>query len=100
VALFLLMVVAVSLFLAPFVLVAWHLSPMPGGVDWFTIILAQVSLVMIMRILVDHRFGHSAVFTLAHPAGISFMLLSTAFAAVKRITGGGVTWKQRRYTRT
>jgi chlorobactene glucosyltransferase len=100
VALFFLMVAAVGLFLVPFVLVAWHLSPVLGGVDWFTIIVAQVLVILLMRALVDHHFGHSLVYTLSHPAGISFMLLSTAFGAAKRATGAGINWKQRRYPPT
>lgn len=99
-ALFFMILAGTSLFLAPFVLVAWHFSPVLGSLDWFIIILAQVTVIIVMRVLVDHRFGHSPLYSLSHPAGISFMLLSSAFGAVRRFTGGGVSWKDRRYTRT
>ncbi|MBM4443813.1 MAG: glycosyltransferase [Chloroflexi bacterium] len=86
-----------SLFLAPFALLAWHYAPFVGDLDWSLIIVVQVLIILLMRLLVDHRFGHSGVYSLSHPASVSFILLSCAYGSVKRLTGHGVHWKERLY---
>jgi chlorobactene glucosyltransferase len=86
-----------SLFLAPFVLMAWHYAPFVSDLDWSMIIVLQVLIILLMRLLVDHRFGHSRVYFLSHPASVSFILLSCAYGSLKRFTGDGVHWKERLY---
>lgn len=94
----LLMVAGVSLFVAPFVLVACHFSPMPGTYGWSAVIVLQVVAILLMRILIDHRFGHSYLYSLSHPAGISFMMFSGVYGGIRRLNGSGVQWKERLYT--
>ncbi len=96
----LLMVGGIGLFVAPFVLTAWHFSPLRGSYDWSALVVMQVVVVLLMRALVDHRFHHSRLYSLSHPAGISFMLLSGVYGSVRRLTGTGIQWKQRVYTPT
>jgi len=88
----------VGLFVAPFVLLAWHYSPMPGAYDWSVLIVLQVVAMLIMRALVDQRFHHSQAYTLSHPVGLSFLVLSGVHGAVRRFTGAGIQWKDRLYT--
>lgn len=93
----LIILVGASLFLAPFILMAWHFAPFLTDLDWSMIIVLQVLIILLMRLLVDHRFGHSRLYSLSHPASISFILLSCAYGSVKRLTGEGVHWKERLY---
>jgi len=94
----LLMLAGFGLFLAPFILMAWQFAPFVSDFDWSLIIVLQVVIILLMRALVDHRFGHSRVYSLSHPASISFMLLSCAYGSVKHFTGAGIHWKERLYT--
>ena len=87
-----------SFFVAPFLWLAWHFLPVPTAYDSFMLIIIQLVVIMLMRSLVDHRFRYSRLYCLSHPVGISFMLLSGVYAAIKRFTGAGVQWKQRLYT--
>ena len=94
----LMMLAGFSFFIAPFALMAWHFSPVLADYDRFLrIIIIQLMLIMLMRGLVDHRFHHSRLYSLSHPVGISFMVLSGVYGATKRFTGAGVRWKQRLY---
>lgn len=93
----LMMLGGLGFFIAPFLWMAWHFSPVPAAYDWFGLIIAQLVIIMLMRGLVDHRFRYSRLYSLSHPVGISFMLLSGVYAAIKRFTGSGVRWKQRLY---
>jgi len=94
----LMMLAGFGFFIAPFVLMAWHFSPVLADYDWFLLIITiQLLVIMLMRGLVDHRFRHSRLYSLSHPVGISFMLISGAYGATKRLTGTGVHWKQRLY---
>ena len=97
--LFILIVVgAVALFVAPFVMVTSHLSPWLPDYEWFTLIVVQVLLILVMRILVDRRFSYPRLYAISHPAGIFFLVLSCAWGGVRRFTGAGVSWKDRIYT--
>ena len=94
----LMMLAGFGFFIAPFALMAWHFSPVLADYDWFLlIIIIQLLVIMLMRGLVDHRFHHSRLYSLSHPVGISFMVLSGVYGATKRFTGAGVRWKQRLY---
>lgn len=91
---------AIAFFIAPFILVAWHLLPMFTGFGWllFLFIITQVALLLLMRVLTDRRFHQSWLYSLSHPVGISFWLACSIHGFVKRLGGGGVYWKQRDYT--
>lgn len=97
-ALVLLMVGGTVLFLGPFIMMAWHLFPFFSAPGWFAIIMTQVTFIIAMRAMIDHRFGQSEVYSLSHPAAILFMLLSGVYATVKQLTGSGVSWKRRAYS--
>jgi chlorobactene glucosyltransferase len=86
----------VGLFVAPFIMMATHLSPW-WSYDWFAIIVAQVVLILIMRVLVDRRFNYKRRYFVSLPAGIIFLLASGVWAWKRRHTGGGVSWKDRTY---
>ncbi len=85
-------------FIAPFLWAAWHFLPMPTAYDWFIVIVLQLVIIMLMRALVDHRFHYPRVYSLSHPVGISFVLLSGLYGSLRRFTGAGVRWKQRLYS--
>jgi chlorobactene glucosyltransferase len=87
-----------GLFVTPFILMASHLSPwLPKFGDWFAIIVAQVVLILVMRILVDRRFSYKRRYFVSLPAGVLFLLASGVWAWKRRHTGGGVSWKNRTY---
>jgi chlorobactene glucosyltransferase len=96
---FVLMILAgFSFFIAPFILMARHFSLTLADYDLFLLVITvQLLVIMLMRGLVDRRFSHSRLYSLSHPVGISFVLLSGAYGATKRLTGSGVHWKQRLY---
>ena len=94
----LMMLCGFSFFVAPFLWLAWHFLPVPTVFNSPMLIIIQLVVIMLMRSLVDHRFRYSRIYSLSHPLGISFMLLSGVYATIKRFTGAGVCWKQRRYT--
>ncbi|MFC2059432.1 glycosyltransferase, partial [Chloroflexota bacterium] len=95
--LFLLMAAGFCLFVAPFILLVWHLLPPQAPFGWLQLLIVQLMVIMLMRILVDHRFHHSRLYSVSHPVGISFMLLSCVYGAVRHLTGAGVRWKERLY---
>jgi chlorobactene glucosyltransferase len=95
----LLVVVASSLFIAPFFLMAGHFTPLLPDYGWSMLIATQVVVVLMMRVLVDHRFHQSGLYSLSHPAGISLWLLCGVHGAMKRLSGIGMSWKQRHYER-
>jgi chlorobactene glucosyltransferase len=87
-----------GLFVTPFILMASHLSPwLPKFGDWFAIIVAQVVLILVMRVLVDRRFSYRRLYSISHPAGVLFLLASAVWSWKRRFTGGGVSWKDRTY---
>jgi chlorobactene glucosyltransferase len=94
----LLMVVGTALFVVPFVFIVGHFTPLIPDYGWSMLIAMQVGAILLMRILVDRRFHHSKIYSLSHPAGVSFWLLCCVNGAVKHLTGGGVRWKERSYT--
>ncbi|MFC1924620.1 glycosyltransferase [Chloroflexota bacterium] len=85
-------------FVVPFILMAGHFSPVLDGYGWFVLLVMQVVIILLMRVLFDHRFHYSPIYALFHPAGVSFMLLSSTYGGIRRFTHAGVNWKQRLYT--
>jgi len=94
----LMMLGGLGFFIIPFVLIAWYFAPVFTGYDWFMLIVMQVVIIMLMRVLIDSRFHYSRLYSLLHPAAISFMMLSGVYGAIRAVTGTGVRWKQRLYT--
>jgi chlorobactene glucosyltransferase len=87
-----------GLFVTPFILMASHLTPwLPKFGDWFAIIVAQVVLLLVMRVLVDRRFSYKRLYSISLPAGVLFLLASGVWAWKRHHTGGGVSWKGRTY---
>ena len=95
----LMMLAGFGFFVAPFLWIAWNFLLAPTGYDRFMLIIViQLLVILLMRGLIDHRFGYSRPYSLSHPVGISFMLLSAGYGAIRRLTGTGVRWKRRLYT--
>jgi len=92
-----LMTAGFCLFVAPFILLIWHILPSHAPFGWLQLLAVQLLVVMLMRSLIDHRFHHSKLYSVSHPVGMSFMLLSCAYGAVRHLTGTGVRWKDRLY---
>jgi len=86
-------------FLAPFYELWRELFVVAAPSDWRIIIIAQVTIILLMRWLVDNHFKESVVSTLLHPFGFSFLFLAGIYAASRRALGAGVSWKNRLYDR-
>ncbi|MFC1919424.1 glycosyltransferase [Chloroflexota bacterium] len=98
VALGILMLVGVGLFVVPFMYLTWHLLPMTEGYQWILLIFIQVAVILLMRVLVDHRFHNPTIYSISHPLGILFFFLSAVYAVFARLTGSGIRWKERLYS--
>ncbi len=93
----LVMLGGIVFFIVPFVLMTGHFFPLLDDYGWFVLLVVQVAIVLLMRVLFDHRFHYSPLYALSHPAGVSFMLLSSTYGGIRRFTRVGVSWKQRIY---
>jgi len=93
-----LMVLGAALFFVPFVFTVGHFTPIIPDYGWSMLIVMQIGAILLMRVLVDRRFRHPQLYSLSHPAGISFWLLCVVNGAIRHLTGGGVRWKERNYT--
>ena len=94
----LLVLAVLLLFIVPFALTAGHFTPVLPDYGWSILIAAQVAVILLMRILLDRRFQYSRLYSLLHPAGVSFWVLCGVHGAIRRVFGGAVRWKQRDYT--
>jgi len=65
--------------------------------DWGVIVLAQVAVILLMRVITDIYFRGSKISFLFHPLGISFLILAVIVGASRRALGVGVAWKDRVY---
>jgi hypothetical protein len=65
--------------------------------DWGAVVLAQVAIILLMRITTDIYFRGSKISFLFHPLGISFLILAVIAGASRRALGVGVAWKDRVY---
>ena len=61
------------------------------------IIIAQILLVLLMRIICDLYFKGSPISFLLHPLGTVFLVLAAIFGASRHAMGAGVAWKDRVY---
>ena len=99
-ALILILIIAYTFFLSPFI-VQWYgqfitTNPVP---NWRRRLLAmQVVLILLMRILVDHNFKISVVSSLLHPLGFSYLILVAVSAVFQQTIGRGIKWKNRLYS--
>jgi hypothetical protein len=92
------MVLGAALFFVPFVFTVGHFTPIIPDYGWSMLIAMQIGAILLMRVLVDRRFRHPQLYSISHPAGISFWLLCVINGAIRHLTGGGVRWKERSYT--
>ncbi|MCX8126284.1 MAG: glycosyltransferase [Dehalococcoidia bacterium] len=99
VTLFGLMAVGYLFFLAPFHWlwndVIWTSQPP----EWGNLIIAQVSIILLMRYLLKHHFKESIFSTVLHPIGLSFFFIDSLWAFWRRMVGTGIQWKGREYSR-
>jgi len=51
-----------------------------------------------MRWLVDSHFKEPIVSTFLHPVGFSPLVVTSIYAASRRVVGSGVRWKKRLYS--
>jgi chlorobactene glucosyltransferase len=65
--------------------------------DWRSVVVFQVILVIFMRWLVDNRFKESAISAWLHPLGIGYLVVLVAYSVLRWLVGAGVTWKERIY---
>lgn len=96
--LFALIIVAVfGVFILPFLIAAGHFTPGLPSYGFSLLIVLQMVFILLMRIIIDHKFRHSRRYFLLHPVSISFWILCGVNGVYKRLTGRGTQWKQRIY---
>ena len=64
---------------------------------WRTVIIFQVSIVLVKRWLADSHFRSPLISTIMHPIGFSFLFLDVLYASARRIVSPGINWKDRLY---
>ena len=84
-------------FLAPFYWLWNDLVVVATPTDWRAIVIFQVTIILVMRWLVDNHFKEPLVSTLLHPVGFSFLFVAGLYAGSRQIAGAGVRWKKRLY---
>ncbi|MDH5695383.1 MAG: glycosyltransferase [Dehalococcoidia bacterium] len=96
-ALVVLIVAGYAFFLAPFYWLWKELFVVSTPTGWGSIVIFQVTVIIIMRWLVDKRFREPIVSTFLHPLGFSFLILTGLYAGSRQAVGAGVRWKKRLY---
>jgi hypothetical protein len=91
------MVILLLTLLAPWVCLYWAITA--GSASLGLAGLVQVADGLITRRAMDKTFGVPAVYTLAQPLGQAALLALVVGSFYKVLTGQGVTWKGRRYSR-
>jgi chlorobactene glucosyltransferase len=86
-------------FLAPFYSLWNELFVVASPSAWRNVILFQVTIILLMRWLVDNHFKEPAISSFMHPIGFSFLFLNTLYAGARWVAGAGVSWKNRHYSR-
>lgn len=84
-------------YLAPFYSLWNELFVMITPTEWRAIIVFQVTIILIMRWMLDRHFREPAVSTILHPFGFAFLFLAALYAGWQRSVGAGFYWKKRRY---
>ena len=98
VALIGLMVAGYVFFLAPFYWLWNGLFAAGAQANWLLIVVVQVTMILLMRWLVDNHFKEPAVSAFLHPIGFSFLFLTAAYASARQAIGKGISWKDRLYS--
>jgi energy-converting hydrogenase Eha subunit C len=65
--------------------------------EWGVVVIAQVGVIILMRLIADIYFKASAISFLFHPLGIAFLVLTALYSSSRRAFGAGVAWKDRVY---
>lgn len=84
-------------FLAPFYWLWNDLFVATTSTGWRAILISQVSMIIVMRWLIDNHFKEPVVSSLLHPLGFSFLILAAIYAGFRRAIGIGIYWKNRLY---
>jgi chlorobactene glucosyltransferase len=84
-------------YLAPFYSLWNEFVSAAAPSDWRTVIIFQVSIVLLMRWLADSHFRSPLVSTIMHPIGFSFLFLDVLYAGARHIVNPGIQWKDRLY---
>ena len=98
VALIGLIVAGYVFFLAPFYWLWDGLFAAGAQAHWLLIVVVQVTMILLMRWLVDHHFKEPVVSAFLHPIGFSFLFLTAAYASARQAIGKGISWKDRLYS--
>jgi chlorobactene glucosyltransferase len=61
------------------------------------IIVAQVLILLLMRVITDQYFRGSSISFIFHPLGVAFLIFAIIIGASRRALGAGVAWKDRVY---
>jgi chlorobactene glucosyltransferase len=97
VALAVFFIAAYLFFLAPYF---WMLQGLMAGAQfeaYVQIVLAQVTVIMLMRWASDRHFREPAASFVFHPLGIMYLVLVAFYSAARHAVGAGITWKDRLY---
>jgi len=86
-------------YLAPFYSLWQELFVVMGPAGLRAIVISQVSIILLMRWLVDSRFKEPFISVFLHPFGLPFLFLAAPCAVFRRAVGAGVRWKERLYSR-
>ena len=98
-ALLVVMVVAVLLFLAPFLWLAHGLLFSQPPFNWEMLVAFQVAILLLGRFLVGRRFSQPKSSIILHPIGVGFLLLIGLYSGYRSLSRTGVRWKGRIYSR-
>jgi chlorobactene glucosyltransferase len=91
-------VVAMLLFLAPFLWLAHGLLLSEPAFSWQMLVGLQVAILLLARFLAGRRFSQPKSSVILHPFGVGFLLLVGLYASFQHLTGAGVRWKGRVYS--
>jgi chlorobactene glucosyltransferase len=64
---------------------------------WRGILVLQITLIFLMRWLVDNRFKEPAISAWLHLIGIGYILVVVIYSFARWLVGAPVTWKERTY---
>jgi len=99
IALAVLLIAAYAFFIAPFYWLWKEFFVATTPSDWQLILILQVVAILAMRWLLDKRFKESIISTIAHPIGISFLIVTGIYAISRQAVGAGARWKERLYSK-
>ena len=70
---------------------------MAAPTEWRGIVVLQVITILLMRLMIDRYFKEPVVSAALHPAGLSFLFLTSLYAVWQKSVGAGFYWKKRLY---